>query len=315
MTTTMRTPDHEQEIEHLDIPDPRPSRLSRVMVLVIVVVPFIATLAAAVGFFGTGAFDLTLTVVFMAVSGLGITAGYHRLFTHKSFVANRPLKIGLVIAGSLAFQGDLMSWVANHRQHHRHPDRDGDPHSPLRPDGGAWGKACGLFHSHVGWLLTSGQRHDDRVVADLYADRDLRILAPLFPLWATLGLIAPFFIGLAVGGTFGAALSAFVWAGLVRVFLMHHITWSINSVCHAFGTRPFRTGDASRNVRLLSVFTLGESWHNAHHAFPTLARHGVDRGQIDPTGRLIWLWEKLGWATEVRWARPELLATRRVDTA
>jgi len=313
MTSSTRTT---AELPDLEIAEtshtPGPSVLSRSVVLIVVVLPFVATLTAVIGIWGVHALDLALLFAFILISGLGVTAGYHRLFTHKSFVANRPLKIGLAVAGSLAFQGDLLGWVANHRQHHRHPDREGDPHSPFRPDGSAWEKFRAFLHSHMGWLLTTGQRVDPATVSDLRRDPDLVVVSRLFPLWAALGLVAPFVIGFVVGGTLGAAVSAFVWAGLVRVFLVHHTTWSINSVCHAFGNQPFRTPDASRNVPLLSVFTLGESWHNAHHAFPTLARHGVDRGQIDVTGRCIWLWERLGWASDVRWPSAELLATRRL---
>jgi len=318
--TTLTTPDldrYEDDLTFVDGPDlPNPSVASRVVVLVVVVLPLVAALTAVIGIWGVDPFALGLMFALIAVSGLGVTAGYHRLFTHKSFVAKRPLKIALAVSAGFAFEGDLMSWVANHRQHHRFSDRERDPHSPFRPDGTTWDKVRGFWHSHAGWLLRQGQTsaEQERYVPDLLADRDLVVISRLFPLWATIGLVAPFVLGFAIGGTLGAGVTAFVWAGLVRVFLVHHVTWSINSVCHVFGKQPFRTNDASRNQALLSVVTFGEAWHNAHHAFPTLARHGVLRGQVDVTARLIWFWEKLGWATDVRWPRPELLDARRVAT-
>lgn len=292
---------------------PKPSVASRAIVLGVVIVPFVAVLAAAYGIFGFSWLNLAMTATLIIVSGLGITAGYHRLFTHKSFVAKRPLKIALAFAGSLAFEGDVISWVANHRMHHRYSDREGDPHTPVRPNGTALERWNGFWHSHMGWLLGNGQTgaEQERYVPDLLKDRDLVVVSKWFPVIAIGGLVAPAIVAFAVVGTLGAAVSAFVWAGLVRVFVVHHVTWSINSVCHVFGKRPFRTNDASRNQPLLSVITMGEAWHNAHHAFPTMARHGVLKGQIDVTARAIWVWEKLGWATDVRWPREELLATRR----
>lgn len=292
----------------------------------IVLSPLAATVLAMVGLWGRnmGLHDLGLLLGLYLISCLGVTAGYHRLFAHRSFVAARALKIGLAVSGALAVEGSLTSWVANHRRHHRYSDQDGDPHSPTAravPPAGApvdiserrrrapW---RGLLHAHVGWLFRAGPAQERRYARDLLADRDLAVISRLFPMWVVLSLAVPFFCGWAAVGTIGGAITALVWGGLVRIFLVHHVTWSINSICHTFGSRPFDTHDRSTNVAALALVSLGESWHNAHHAFPTLARHGVDRGQLDATAACIRVWERLGWVHDVRWPRAELLATRRV---
>jgi stearoyl-CoA desaturase (delta-9 desaturase) len=245
-----------------------------------------------------------------AVSVLGVTAGYHRLFTHRSFVARRPLKIALAVLGSCALQGSLASWVTTHRHHHRHSDRPGDPHSPLTPTPRSqW---TGLLHAHVGWLFRVPARARRRDAADVLIDRDLRVVSRLFPVFAALTLAVPFAAGWVVVGTVSGAVTALLWGGLVRVFLAHHLTWSINSVCHTFGKRQFRTTDESRNVAALALLSLGESWHNAHHAFPSLARHGVDRRQIDLTAACIRVWERLGLVHSVHWPEVRQLALRRI---
>jgi len=286
--------------------------LQLVVTAVIVVVPFVVTLLAITGLLGARVswIDLGLLVAGYAVTVLGVTAGYHRLFTHRSFVARRPLKITLAVLGSCALQGSLVSWVTTHRRHHRSSDRAGDPHSPVSPTPrNQW---TGLLHAHMGWLFRVPAPTRRRDAADLLIDRDLRVVSALFPLFAALTLAIPFFVGWAVVGTLGGAVTALVWGGLVRIFLAHHLTWSINSVCHMFGKHPFRTTDQSRNVAALAVLSLGESWHNAHHAFPTLARHGVDRRQIDLTAVCIRAWERLGLVHSVHWPDPTKLALRRI---
>jgi stearoyl-CoA desaturase (Delta-9 desaturase) len=287
----------------------------------IVVGPLVATLLVVIGLWGrqVGVADIALLVGLYLVSCLGITAGYHRLFTHRSFVANRVLKITLAVAGGVAVEGSLMSWVSNHRRHHRYSDHAGDPHSPSvltdadrdadDPDPRA--NLRGLFFAHVGWLFRAEPADEQRFAADLLEDRDLRVVSRLFPLWALCGLALPFLVGWAFTGTVTGALTALVWGGLVRIFLVHHVTWSVNSVCHAFGRRPFQTRDQSKNFAPLALLSFGESWHNSHHAFPTLARHGVDRGQLDITAACIRIWERLGWVHDVHWPRTEQLARRR----
>jgi len=245
--------------------------------------------------------DLVLGVVLYAVTGHGLTVGFHRLFTHRSFQANRGLKIGLAVAGSMGIEGSVVSWVANHRRHHAHSDKVGDPHSPHILDETAVGQLRGFIHAHVGWLLAPDTTSVERYAPDILRDPDLVAVGRMFPLLAVVSLAIPFGIGWAVSGTLVGAVSAFVWAGLVRMALLHHVTWGVNSICHMVGRRPFATTDESRNVAALAVLSMGESFHNLHHAYPTSARHGVLRGQLDSSARIIWLMEKFGWATKVRW--------------
>ncbi len=245
--------------------------------------------------------DLVLAVVLYAITGHGLTVGFHRLFTHRSFEANRGLKIALAVAGSMGIEGSVVSWVANHRRHHAHSDKIGDPHSPHILDETAVGQLRGFIHAHVGWLLSPDMTSVERYAPDILRDPDLVAVGRLFPLLAVISLAVPFGIGWAVTGTLVGGISAFVWAGLVRMALLHHVTWGVNSICHMVGRRPFSTTDESRNVAVLSVLSMGESWHNLHHAYPTSARHGVLRGQVDSSARIIWLMEKFGWATKVRW--------------
>jgi len=279
-----------------------------------VIVPFLAFAAAvpvAWGW-GLGWTDLVLFLAFYIPSGLGITVGYHRLFTHSSFKANRPLRIGLAIAGSLAIEGPVIRWVADHRRHHAFSDKEGDPHSPWRYGETVPALMKGLGYAHIGWMFDVEHTNRDKYTPDLMRDEDIARVDRLFPLWAAISLLAPAVLGGLITWSWAGALSAYFWASLVRIFVLHHVTWSINSICHAIGQRPFATRDKSANFWPLAILSFGESWHNMHHADPTSARHGVLRGQIDESARVIWLFEKLGWATEVRWPKPERLAKLRV---
>ncbi|AEA26842.1 acyl-CoA desaturase [Pseudonocardia benzenivorans] len=273
-------------------------------VYVFVMVPLLALVAAiplAVGWGLLGWSDVVIGLVFYVVSGLGITVGYHRYFTHGSFKANRPLRIGLAVAGSLAMQGPVIDWVADHRRHHAFSDKEGDPHSPWLHGSGPLGLAKGFWHSHMGWLFDRDQTNEERFTPDLLADTDIRRVDALFGLWSVLTLLVPAGLGALVTWSWQGALTALFWAGLVRVGLLHHVTWSINSICHMWGDRPFAARDRSANVWPLAIASFGESWHNLHHADPTCARHGVKRGQVDISARVIRTFEKLGWATAVRW--------------
>ena len=284
------------------------------MLYVMVILPFLAFLAAipvAWGW-GLGWTDVTLFVVFYIVSGLGITVGYHRLFTHASFKANRPLRIAMAVAGSLAVEGPVIRWVADHRRHHAFSDREGDPHSPWRFGETKAALVKGFWFAHLGWLFDVEHTNRDKYAPDLMADRDIVRVNDLFPVIFLASLLAPALLGGLITMSWGGALSAFFWASLVRIFLLHHVTWSINSVCHMIGERPFQARDKSANFWPLAVLSFGESWHNMHHADPTAARHGVLRGQIDESARVIWLFEKFGWATDVRWPKPERVEKLRV---
>jgi stearoyl-CoA desaturase (delta-9 desaturase) len=279
-----------------------------------VIVPFLAFLAAIPVAWGWGLSwtDVIIGVVFYEVSGMGITVGYHRLFTHGSFKANRPLRIALAIAGSLAIEGPVTRWVADHRRHHAYSDKEGDPHSPWRYGDTLGALMKGMAWAHIGWMFDEQHTNREKYAPDLMHDRDIRIVNALFPLWLTLSLLLPALIGGLVTMSWAGALSAFFWASLVRVFLLHHVTWSVNSVCHVLGDHTFNSRDKSGNFWPLAILSFGESWHNLHHADPTSARHGVLRGQLDESARVIWAFEKLGWATDVRWPKPERLAKLRV---
>ncbi|HEU5266560.1 MAG TPA: acyl-CoA desaturase [Jatrophihabitans sp.] len=278
-----------------------------------VVVPFLAFLAAVPIAWGWGLTwtDVILLLVFYNVSGLGITVGYHRLFTHGAFKANRPLRIALAVAGSMAIEGPVIRWVADHRRHHAYSDREGDPHSPWRYGDTTWALFKGLCYAHLGWMFDEMHTNREKYTPDLLRDKDIRAVDKLFLVWVAFSMFAPAVIGGLVGGTWGAALSAFFWASLVRIFVLHHVTWSINSICHTIGERPFSARDKSTNFWPLAILSFGESWHNMHHADPTAARHGVLPGQLDISARVIWLFEKLGWATDVRWPKAERLARLR----
>ena len=282
-----------------------------------IAVPFLAVLASGVVLWGDGLSgrDVVLSAVFYAVTGHGITVGFHRYFTHGSFKAGRGTRIALAVAGSLAVEGPVVRWVADHRRHHAYSDRDGDPHSPWRYGKDFRSLSRGLWHAHIGWLFDIEQTDQQRFAPDLLADRDVVRVSRLFPLWVVLSLGLPPLLGGLWAQSWGGALSAFFWAGLVRVAVLHHATWSINSICHTFGDRPFATRDRSANVWPLAFLSMGESWHNLHHAEPTCARHGVDRWQLDTSAEVIRGLEKLGLARDVRWPRPERLAARRVGTA
>ncbi|MEV1025151.1 acyl-CoA desaturase [Streptomyces sp. NPDC050264] len=290
----------------------------RVVVGVFVGVPFVAVIASVVVLWGWGVtwHDLVIGAVLYAVAVHGITIGYHRLFTHKAFRAARPLKIALAVAGSLAVEGDPITWCADHRRHHQFSDRPGDPHSPWRFGTSVRALLKGMAWAHVGWTFNNEKTNQRRYVPDLLADPDLVLVGRLQPLIVLFSFGAPAVAGGLWGdGAWdaGAAWSAFFWAGLVRIGLLHHVTWSINSICHMSGDRPFRSRDRSGNVWWLAPLSGGEAWHNLHHADPTSARHGVLRGQIDSSARLIRVFEALSWARDVRWPDERRLAARAVD--
>ncbi len=292
----------------------RPDGKARTITLLIVGIPFVALVLGVIRFWGDGLElrDVLLAVVLYGLVGHGVTIGFHRLLAHKAFKACRPLKFALVALGSMAFEGGPISWVANHRQHHVFADSAADPHSPQHHGGGPGGQLKGLWHAHVGWMFTARGASLRRHAADLLADRDIVVVNATFPMWCVLSLALPFGVGWLLGGSVGAAISALLWAGLVRVFVLHHATWSVNSLCHMFGRRPFASKDRSSNIGALAIVTMGESWHNGHHAFPRSARHGLLRGQWDTSARLIAVFERLSWATDVHSPTPEAIRRRLV---
>ncbi len=319
MTTTTDRP-AEQTVElsspaatRPEIMPARTSVLDRVLVAVFVAVPFLALMAAVPLAWGWGLswHDILLAVGFYYLTGLGVSVGLHRYFTHGSFKAARGFKIALAIAGSLAIEKPVITWVADHRRHHKYSDADGDPHSPWRFGNDARALAKGLAYAHVGWMFDGDITSEEKFCPDWLADSDVSAISRWFPGLVAVSLLAPALIGGLWSMSWQGAVTAFFWATLVRIAFLHHITWSINSICHTFGTADFEVRDKSRNVSWLAILSFGESWHNLHHADPTCARHGVLKGQIDIAARTIWLAEKLGWAYDVRWPQEARLTAKQ----
>jgi len=244
--------------------------------------------------------DLVGLAVAYALCGAGVTVGFHRLFTHRSFKTGPVLRFVFGVLGSAAVEGPLIEWVSNHRKHHQFSDEHGDPHSPHGHGHGLPGALRGLAHAHVGWILKGDAASEpDRYAKDLLADPVVRFVDRTFVVWALAGLAVPFALGYGLSGSVAGGLTALLWAGAVRLFLLHHATFSINSLCHFFGRQPYATGDESRNLAWLAIPTFGEAWHNNHHAFPTAARHGQRRWQLDPSWWVIRMLERSGLAWDV----------------
>jgi stearoyl-CoA desaturase (delta-9 desaturase) len=284
--------------------------LGRVVTGLLVIAPAVALAIAIPLLWGRAVTlrDVVLAGVFYTVTTLGVTVGYHRLFTHRSFRAQRWLRIVLASAGSLAVEGSVVGWVAAHRKHHVFSDKPGDPHSPHGSGSGVAGQLRGFAHAHVGWLFKGDATSAERYAPDLLRDTDTKIISRLFPFFALVSLAAPFFLGWTLSGALSGAFTALLWAGLARMMLLHHVTWSINSICHMFGRQPATQKDESRNFAPLALLSFGESWHNFHHAYPSSARHGALPHQIDLSARVIRLFEQAGWVTNVKWPTPAQLA-------
>jgi len=318
MTPPTATLDAEQQTAAPDVKGTmgaeRKQTWEQVALALFIAVPFLAVLAAVPVAWGgwLGWRDVVIAVVMYAVSGHGITVGFHRYFTHGSFKAKRPLKVVMAVAGSLAIEGPVIRWVADHRKHHKFSDQDGDPHSPWRYGETVPALMKGLYYAHMGWLFDVEQTSQKQYAPDLLGDKDIVRVSRAFPALVGVSLLLPAVVGGLWSWSWQGALTAFFWGSLVRISLLHHTTWSINSICHAVGERPFKSRDRSGNVWWLAILSMGESWHNLHHAEPTSARHGVLRGQIDSSARLIWIFERFGWAYDVRWPKAARLAARRV---
>ena len=282
------------------------STLQRYANLGAVVVPFLALLLAIVLLWNraVGAIELSVMAVMYIITGLGITVGYHRMLTHKAFQSSKPVEYFWAVLGSMAVQGPAIAWVADHRKHHAHTDEEGDPHSPHVGQGSG---LRGLWFAHVGWLTkTQGSAAFRKYAADLCDDKGMRWISRNFLAFVGLSLLIPFVLGFVLHGfSLSGALWTLLWAGFVRIFFLHHATWSINSVCHFFGRRRFDVEDKSTNVAWLAIPTFGESWHHNHHAFPRSARQGLGTFEVDISAMLIWAMEKLGIATNVVRIAPE----------
>jgi stearoyl-CoA desaturase (delta-9 desaturase) len=297
--------------------DQQKTWLEQVLLTVFLVLPFVAVFAAIplTWSWGLDYRSGVIAIVMYAITGLGVTVGYHRYLTHRSFSAKRPVRIALAVAGSMALQASPIQWVADHRKHHRFSDREGDPHSPWRYGTNLKALTKGFVYSHVGWLYDWEKTDEQRYAAELVADPDIAFISRTFALWVGVSLALPPLVGGLWGWSWHTALTAFVWGSLVRIFLLHHVTFAINSVCHITGRRPFRTKDRSQNVWWLALLSFGESWHNFHHAEPTSARHGVRLLEIDTSAILIKVMEKLRWVSDVRWPDTAMITRRKVSPA
>jgi stearoyl-CoA desaturase (delta-9 desaturase) len=293
-------------VEGTDGPPPTVHASQKLVTVAIVAGPAVALAVAVPVLWGhaLNLSDVVIGLVLYAVTGFGITIGFHRLFTHSGFTSRRALRITLAVLGSMAVEGSVTSWVATHRRHHMFSDHAGDPHSPHRYGDHGVALLRGLAFSHVGWLFVSDSSSAARYAPDMLRDRDMQWIDRLFPVLALSSLAIPFGIGFGLSGTLVGGLTALLWAGLVRMAMLHHMTWSVNSLCHTFGRRSDGTADKSTNLWPLAVVSFGDNWHNVHHAHPAWARHGARPGMVDPSAWLIRRFEQFGWASRVRWPPP-----------
>jgi stearoyl-CoA desaturase (delta-9 desaturase) len=259
--------------------------------------------------------DIAIAAVFYIFAGLGVTIGYHRHLTHGAFKAKPWLRMTLAVAGCMGIEGSPTGWVAAHRRHHQFSDKEGDPHSPWRFGETVGGLTKGFLFAHMGWMFDREVTNEERFAPDLLADKKIRFVDKMQIPIVTFSVLAPAVIGGLWSMSIMGALTALLWAGFVRIAVLHHTTWSINSVCHMVGERPFKSNDKAANFWPLAILSFGESWHNSHHADPTCARHGVERGQIDISARVIWLFEKFGWVYNVKWPKQERFDSKRVVTS
>ena len=295
------------------------SRLQRNLNVGAVILPF-AAFAAAIPLLWNSLIGWSDVAIFVAIyfaTAFGVTIGFHRLFTHRAFETYRPLKYMFAVLGSMSVQGPVIGWVADHRKHHAFTDEEGDPHSPhVAHGGGLIGNLKGLYHAHVGWLFHKhGMSDAERFAPELLEDKGMRFINRHFIPIVALSLAIPFALGYALTGELAGALTALFWAGFVRIFFVHHITWSINSICHFFGRRPFDLEDQSTNVAWLAIPSLGEAWHHNHHAFPRSASHGLRWWEIDPSGLVIKAMDKVGLAWNVVLITPERQQEKMAEAA
>ncbi|HEV3471949.1 MAG TPA: acyl-CoA desaturase [Actinomycetota bacterium] len=318
MSTVLERPRELADPEQAPIPGvrqlpPSTAKLQKRLVLIVTIVPFLGFIAAAWSAWGTGlsAVDAAIFAAMYLFTGFGVTVGFHRLFTHKSFETKPWVRHLFAIAGSMAIQGPVIRWVADHRRHHAFSDQPGDPHSPHLDEGpGVKGVLKGLWHAHMGWFFDDEQTSARRWAPDLVKDPAMRTIDSLFPLWVAISFFLPPLLGFVITGTAAGALSAFLWGSLARIFMLHHVTWSINSICHFYGDRPYQTTDFSTNNWMLSLISFGESWHNNHHAFPTSAVHGLRPYQIDLSAGLIRALKAVGLASDLKLVTEKQLAAK-----
>ena len=273
-----------------------------------IIVPFSGVVTAGVLLWGWGFYwsDLVLMLGMYLLTLSGITVGYHRLFVHRSFETSTWMKFIFGVLGSMALQGNLLKWVALHRRHHQHSDTHDDVHSPNTSGSGVLGFLTGFWHAHVGWAFKADPMNLEHYVKDLSSSRAIRTVSMLFPLWVVIGFVIPAILGGLISGSWMGVVTGLIWGGLVRIFLVHHVTWSVNSACHIWGLQPFRSNDHSKNNVTFGILALGEGWHNNHHAFPTSARHGLRWWQIDVSYWVIRTLAMLGLAWNLKLPTQEM---------
>ncbi len=291
------------------VPSATALKTERAFALGVAIVPFVGLLAAII-WHAISVVDIAIFLVLYAWTGFGITAGFHRLFTHRSFECTPRVRAAFAIAGSMAIQGPVIRWVADHRRHHAFSDKEGDPHSPhLMQARGISGALKELWHAHIGWFFAKEKTRIKKFAPDLLADVQVTRIDKRYFTWL---FLSPFVAGGLLTQSFRGALTGLLWGGFARIFFVHHVTWSINSICHFFGKKPYETHDESMNNVWLAIPSLGESWHNNHHAFPTAAVHGMGRYQVDLSGMLIGSLEKMGLVWNVKRPSEAQIEKRRV---
>jgi stearoyl-CoA desaturase (delta-9 desaturase) len=310
--------DHLPEVHSSEVPLPKAPLSQKIVMLIAVAVPFLGFILGIILMWRNGWMGwwyLGLLLGGWALSGLGVTVGFHRLLTHRSFETYRWVRAIWTTLGALSVEGSPLSWCAVHRRHHGRSDREGDPHSPHLHGRGIWGAISGFFHSHMGWLFSGNWSRPEleKYVPDLLKDRLLVLVDKCYYIFVALSLLVPFGLGYLIDGTLFGGFLGFLWGGLVRIFLTHHVTWSINSVCHVFGRRPFKSGDHSTNNFLCALLGFGEGWHNNHHAFPTSARHGLAWWQIDFSWMVICAMRWLGLAWNVKLPSRKAVEAKRAN--
>jgi stearoyl-CoA desaturase (delta-9 desaturase) len=305
--------DESPTLRGITIAAPRALKWQRIAMLIATVLPLLGVGVAIWLLYGSvvSAVDLGLLAGFYVLTGLGITVGFHRLLTHQSFRTTTGVRVFFAVAGSMAVQGAVIDWVATHRRHHAYSDQVGDPHSPhVDAAGGAFRVLKGLWYAHLGWLFSPDQTVKSAWAPDLMRDPAIAKVHRLFPWLVAATFVAPAVLGGLITMSWAGALSGLVWGGLVRVFLLHHVTWSINSICHVFGTRPFESHDEARNNPVMALLGFGEGWHNGHHAFPASARHGLRWWEFDASWLVIRSLQALGLARNVKLPSAAQLARR-----
>ena len=300
----------------ITLDNPILQRAQRSYALATIIMPLLGTVAAIVlmCFHPITAIDIGLLVFMYVLTSVGITVGFHRYFSHRSFEAHPALEVALGIMGSMAAQGSIVYWAATHRRHHTYSEQADDPHSPYVHDGKTLGFLRGFWHSHIGWMLASQMTNTARFARDLIKRPLIARINAMYSVWVMAGVLLPACLGGLLSQTWMGALTGFLWGGMVRLCLVHHMMWTSGSTAHMFGLRHFNTNDNSTNNPVLALANLGEAWHNNHHAFPYSAMFGLKWWQIDMGGCFIRTAQALGLARNVRRPSPDQILHRQKES-